>query len=197
MVRVSSRPGSSFVPRRTSRPHSCSTMRPAHEEDFLGCQQGASRRQVARRLRKIPFQGVLVRFRLPAPLTERIHVLFGKREGVVRPARVTVHAHEPGQQPGEDVGECLGTGTIGLAFVENGVDGKAAVFVLDGAPKGPRPAVRRKAVPARGRTVPNPPARDPGVPASLFRVRTAVARRSPDSMSGLAARMERVDVDMA
>ncbi|WP_279062302.1 type II secretion system protein GspK [Bilophila wadsworthia] len=58
-----------------------------------------------------------------------------KREGVVRPARVTVHAHEPGQQPGEDVGECLGTGTIGLAFVENGVDGKAAVFVLDGARK--------------------------------------------------------------
>lgn len=56
-------------------------MRPAHEEDFLGRQQGASRRQVARRLRKIPFQGVLVRFRLPAPLTERIHVLFGQARG--------------------------------------------------------------------------------------------------------------------
>ena len=110
-------------------------VRPAHEQDFLGCQQGASRRQVARRLREIPFQGVLVRFRLPAPLTERIHVLLGKREGVVRPARVTVHAHEPGQQPREDVGECLGAGAIGLAFVENGVDGKAAVFVLDGARK--------------------------------------------------------------
>lgn len=87
-------------------------------------------------------------------------------------------------------------GAIGLAFVENGVDGKAAVFVLDGARKVRARQFGGKPFQPEAEQSPILP-HVIRVPASLFRVRTAVARRSPDSMSGLAARMERVDVDMA
>lgn len=88
-------------------------------------------------------------------------------------------------------------GAIGLAFVENGVDGKAAVFVLDG------PGEKVRARQFGGKPLQPEAEQSPILPhvirGSRFavRVRTAVARRSPDSMSGLAARMERVDADMA
>ena len=42
-----------------------------------------------------------------------------------------MHAHEPGQHLDQHIGEGVGPGAFRLPLVENGVEGEAAVFVLN------------------------------------------------------------------